>query len=190
MNIFFLSNDPVKAAQMECDKHVVKMILESAQMLCTAHRVLDGTITRGPSKSGLTTVKQYQHPDPVFDQLLYKAVHVNHPSAVWTRENSANYNWHYRHFAALCEEYTFRYEKVHKTDYQLRGLLSNLPANIPYADKPTKAPLAMFDECKISDDTVECYRNYYMTKQDKFNVRWTKRHAPEWFRYNDEVYVL
>ena len=190
MNIFVLSNDPVESAQMQCDKHVVKMILESGQMLSTAHRVLDGSITYGPSKSGLTRVKQYFHPDPVYNELLYKAVHINHPCTVWTRENSANYNWHYHHFVALCDEYTYRYNKIHSTDHQLRSMLSNLPANIPRTQSMTKMPLAMFDECKVSNDTVECYRNYYQTKQDKFDVHWTKRRAPDWFRFNNEAYFL
>ena len=175
---------------MQCDKHICKMIIESGQMLSTAHRVLDGTSYFGSSMSGLTTVKRYSHPDPEFDRLLYKVVHINHPSTVWTRENSANYNWHYRHFCALCDEFTYRYNKIHCTDNLLRGILSNLPVNISYAEETSKAPLAMFDECKISDDTVECYRTFYMTKQDSFNVRWTKRTVPSWFRFHDEAYVL
>ena len=60
MNIFILDNDPVLAAQQQCDKHVVKMIVESGQMLSTAHRMLDGVVERRPSKSGKTTVNYYK----------------------------------------------------------------------------------------------------------------------------------
>ena len=69
MNIFYIDTCPVKAAQMQCDKHVVKMVLESAQMLCTAHHSF------------------WQHDVP------YKPTHRNHPSAVWARSNSKHYDW-------------------------------------------------------------------------------------------------
>jgi len=190
MNIFVLSNDPAKAAQMQCDRHIIKMTLESAQMLSTAHRVLDGDQIRQRSKSGLRHVTTYRHPDSHLDQVLYKSVHVNHPCTVWTRQSSANYNWHYQHFIALCNEFTYRYGKIHKTDRQLRFVLARLPENIPQSSEFTPMPLAMFDECKVSDNVVECYRNYYQTKQNKFNVQWTRRHAPDWFQFHNEGYVL
>ena len=116
MNIFVLHQDPVAAAQMQCDKHVVKMIVESAQMLSTAHRMLDGTVQIAPSKSGKRMVKHYRlFDDPEMDQLLYKAVHYKHPCTVWTMESAQNYMWHWRHLDALCEEYTYRYGKIHAT---------------------------------------------------------------------------
>ena len=92
MNIFRLDNDPFVAAYNQCNKHVVKMCLETAQLLSTAHRVLDG---------------EDANPD------LYKATHKNHPSAVWARENSSNYLWLMQHFDALLLEYAFRYYKRH-----------------------------------------------------------------------------
>jgi hypothetical protein len=90
MNIFILSVDPVAAAQLQCDKHVVKMIVESAQMLSTVHRILDGELKRGPSKSGKTMSKQWVLPDSR-DSVMYKAVHVGHPCTVWSMINSGNY---------------------------------------------------------------------------------------------------
>jgi len=75
MNLFVLNKDPVKAAQLQCDKHVVKMIVESAQMLSTAHRMLDGTLERRASKSGKTTVKYWTMPDER-ENIFYKAVHM------------------------------------------------------------------------------------------------------------------
>ena len=99
MNIFILSEDPVKAAKQQCDAHVVKMVLESAQMLSTTCRVLDGEETKIPSKSGKTMVKAWVLPDPR-DEILYKAVHVNHPCTLWTMESKANYDWHFQHYKA------------------------------------------------------------------------------------------
>jgi hypothetical protein len=88
MNIFILDNDPVIAAQEQCDKHVVKMIVESAQMLSTVHRMLDGTMERRPSKSG--AMLQYWKLHDERETTLYKACHFNHPSTVWTRECGLN----------------------------------------------------------------------------------------------------
>ena len=182
MNIFTLDNNPVIAAQLQCDKHAAgKMCVESAQMLSTAHRVLDGEIQKVPSKSGKTMVKHWALPDSR-DEILYKAVHVNHPCTVWTCQTSANYQWHYRHFVALCDEYTYRYGKVHLSDKLLRHHLCHLPNNIP--DKPiTPFAIAMGSnpECIIEDDPVLSYKNYYKTKKDRFSMVWTKREIPDWF---------
>ena len=181
MNIFILSEDPVLAAQLQCDKHVVKMIVESAQMLSTAHRMLDGTETRKPSKSGKTMVKYWTHPTK--EDLLYKAVHIGHPCTVWSMESIANYIWHYNHFVALCDEYQYRYGKVHGTDALLRDVLIEPPINIPEKGL-TPFPLAMKanPECIHPDDPVKSYRMFYQTKQDRFKMAWTKRPIPEWFQ--------
>ena len=106
MNIFILDESPVIAAQMHCDKRVPKMIVESAQMICTAHRMLDGSTIRKPSKSGKRIINYWQHPDPNDEELLYKAVHHNHPCTVWARQTTGNYDWHYELFAELCNEFT------------------------------------------------------------------------------------
>lgn len=182
MNIFFLSESPRAAAIQQCDKHVVKMIVESAQMLSTAHRLLDGSMDRRPSKSGKTKVKYWELPDSKLESIMYKAVHVGHPCTVWTMESKANYDWHYEHFVALCNEYRYRYGKVHKTDSLLRYILMNPPTNIPDVGLTTK-PVAMGSnpECIIPNDPVTSYRNYYQTKQDRFKMAWTNRTVPEWF---------
>ena len=114
MNIFILDPNPKEAARLQCDKHVVKMILESAQMLSTSHRMLDGTLEYRPSVSGKRMVKYYKHPDQVAEDNLYKAVHFDHPCTEWTMETKENYMWHYEHFLALGDEYTYRYGKHHK----------------------------------------------------------------------------
>ena len=182
MNIFILDESPVKAAQLQCDKHVVKMILESAQMLSTAHRMLDGYVERRPSKSGKTMVKYYVHPDPELENVLYKAVHHHHPCTVWSMESVQNYLWHYEHFVALCVEYQYRYKKVHNTQLLLEEILATPPKNIPNKGL-TPFALAMKHEpqCIHEDEPVRSYQEYYQTKQDRFKMVWTGRQTPEWF---------
>ena len=182
MNLFVLDKDPTIAAQVQCDKHVVKMIVESAQMLSTVHRMLDGVETKRRSVSGKTMAKYFELPDDR-EHTLYKACHFNHPCTIWTRESMFNYRWHYIHFAALCDEYTYRYGKIHSTDTKLRKALEQLPNNIPVV-KMTQFKLAMKSnpEC-ISSCPITSYRKFYETKQHRFKMDWTKRKAPEWFTY-------
>lgn len=179
MNMFYLHPDPIVAARMQCDKHVVKMIVESAQMLSTAHRMLDGTLTMKPSKSGKRMVKYFELSNNL-ESVLYKAVHHNHPCTVWTRESKDNYLWHYNHFIALCDEYKYRYGKTHATDNLLREVLATPPATIPERGM-TEIPLAMKSnpECMFPEDPVKSYKLYYKTKETKFNMVWTNRPIPE-----------
>jgi hypothetical protein len=181
VNIFYLDHNPVEAARSHLDKHVVKMILEYAQLLSTAHRVLDGVLTVGLSKSGRKR-KQYVLNDER-DQVLYSATHINHPSAVWVRQNKANYDYLYALFVSTCDEYTHRYGKTHLTDSKLREVLHEFPKNIYSDDKlhvwhgPTPA---MPDECKIAGDHIASYRKYYIDKKADMAM-WTNREPPEWF---------
>lgn len=174
MNIFAVDNDPIKAAQALVDSHVVKMILETAQLLSTAHRVIDGKEYIGKSKSG-RNAKRWLLPDER-EQHLYSATHVSHPSAVWCRLSNNNYNWLACHFGALCNEYTYRYGKVHKTAALIPWLI-NPPHDIAVGYK-TPVTQAMPDEYK-NPSSVEAYRNYY--KHGKKHLhKWTNREAPEW----------
>lgn len=183
MNIFILDTNPIVAAQWQCDKHVVKMIVESAQMLSTAHRILDGEQTRRPSISGKTMVKYWVHPNQDLEDKLYKAVHVGHPCTVWTMETNANYEWHYQHFKALCIEYRFRYGKTHSTETLLTDTLRRAPTHTKWSNLRTPFALAMTHEpqCIHKDDPVKSYQEYYHTKQDRFKMVWTRRETPEWF---------
>jgi hypothetical protein len=182
MNLFVLSECPIKAAQLQCNAHATKMVVESAQMLSTAHRMLDGYLEKRPSSSGKRMSKYYVHPDEVLEQELYKAVHHYHPCTVWTMETSANYEWHYKHFVALAEEFEYRYEKVHGSFAKLGKLLSKLPDNIPQGEQ-TIWPLAMKSnpECMFPSDPVKSYRLFYQTKQERFKMEWKKRSVPSWF---------
>jgi hypothetical protein len=146
MNIFYLSTDPEKAAKYMYNKHVVKMILESAQLLCTAHVISDGENANVP----------------------YKVTHKNHPSAIWARESTSNYKWLYDHMIALGEEYTRRYGKKHLTIIKCSGVLSKAPANVTKTEL-TPMPQCMPDQYKVPGNSVEAYWNYY--EAEKVNVK-------------------
>ena len=158
MNIFYLDNDPKMCAEWSVDSHCVKMILESAQLLSTAHRVLDGH--EYIDDGGKRKVKRWRLDDDRNAQ-LYSATHVNHPSAVWCRETEANYLWLWSLLREYCKEYTYRYGKTHKVEAD--GLLYDLrytPHNTPliYFTEP---PSAMDPKYIISKDPIVNYRNYY-----------------------------
>ena len=188
MNIFVLDEDPIIAAQLQCDRHVVKMILESMQMMSTCHRMLDGKLTKRPSISGKRMVKYYdlyEGSDDLEAELLYmRAVHFNHPCNKWLRRSSANYRWLWEHTKALCNEYTYRYGKTHKNEMPLLWGLQSTPRNIPNG-KLTPFELAMKDypECLALKDPVKAYQAFYQTKQHRFKMVWTKRQVPDWFNY-------
>lgn len=175
MNIFYLDKNPEIAANMHCDKHVVKMILEMAQLLSTAHRVLDGEQFTELSKNN-RKIKRWKLNDFLEDH-LYKATHVNHPSAVWVRESKENYEWAYKLFVALCSEYTHRYGKVHLTETKLKDYLELIPTNIQ-SKGLTIIPQAMPDYCK-EIDPVQGYRKYYINEKAKM-LNYTNRETPYW----------
>ena len=128
MNLFYLHKEPEVSATLHCDKHVVKMIIEYAQMLSTAHRMLDGESYYGLSKNG-RKIQRWRMSDNSLDDVLYKASHINHPSTRWVRENAIQYQYAYDMFTNLCDEYTYRYNKEHLTDIKLRDVLNNIPNN-------------------------------------------------------------
>ena len=180
MNIFYLSENPKIAAIEHVDKHVVKMILETAQLLCTAHRVLDGvekTISTKTKNGKNKNVIVYSL-DAQKDALFYKTTHKNHPCAIWARQNINNYMWLYQLFVELCNEYTFRYGKTHRTDFLLRKVLATPPTNISN-DGFTPPPQAMPEQYKHTNP-VTAYRQYYIGAKKEF-AKWSLRPTPEWF---------
>ena len=180
MNIFYLDHDVRKCAEMHNDKHTVKMILEYAQLLSTAHRVLDGTISVGKSASGRKKTSYVLMDNREF--ILYSATHVNHPSAVWVIQSYANYVWLSKLLTELCREYTYRYGKIHKVE--LSGLEEELmypPMNIAPVTVPFTEPTpAMPDEVKIPGNSIASYRNYYI-KNKVHLANWKKRSIPQWY---------
>lgn len=155
MNIFVLSRDVDKAARALADVHVVKMTLETTQLLCTAIR--------------------YLVPDMPEDN-LYRETHSNHPCTIWARSSPANYMWLLRYGFALCEEYTLRYGRVHKC----QSVLSLLPV-FKCDEEPSSFALAMPDEFKHSNP-VTAYRRYYRLSK-AVNIKrftYTNRKPPAW----------
>lgn len=176
MNIFQLDLNPTKAAEYHCDRHVVKMILEYSQLLSTAHRILDGTEQESRTKTGRRATTWRLEDER--ESILYKATHINHPSAIWARESTGNYQWLQSLLVAVCSEYTYRYGKVHKCERD--GLVSRLaspPLNIKTSDI-TPLRLAMPDEYRLSDP-VEAYRKYIRLGKPHLHA-WKKRPVPEW----------
>jgi len=176
MNIFYLDTNPETSARMHNDKHVVKMIIEYAQLMSTAHRVLDGEMYYGLTANG-RKIKRWRLNSNMED-ILYKASHVNHPSAIWARSSNNNYNWLYCLFVSLCDEYTHRYGKVHETDRKLRDVLASPPMNIEIGYK-SQPPQAMPDDVKVEGDSISAYQNYYIKYKSGFN-KYTNREIPTW----------
>lgn len=174
MNIFYLDHDPKICAAFHCDKHVVKMILEYAQILSTAHRLLDGVQVKITLKT--KTKINYVMRNPEHEQLLYKVTHQNHPSTVWVRQSSQHYAWLYEMFVSLLEEYTHRYGKVHATA-KLVDILKNPPKNLKDNGWVDVTP-AMPDEYK-SSTALQSYRSYY-TQAKKELLSYKNREVPEW----------
>ena len=157
MNIFYLDRDIEKNVQYHCDKHVVKMILESAQLLSSVHHMTNEV----PPLS------------------VYKLTHKNHPCAIWARSSLANYEYLFALTVLLNDEYRFRYSK--KFDHKSMSIVQDMPIpNLP--DLPfTEPPKCVHDDFKDIDDVVDAYRAYY--KRDKASFcTWTNREIPEWFR--------
>ena len=181
MNIFILDEDPVIAARMLCDRHIPKMIVESAQMLSTAHRLLDGSPTKRRSRSGKTIQTYYEFKD-MRDELYYTAVHKHHPCTTWTMASIENYNWHYGHFAEMSKEFTFRRQKKHATWEKIGMILAAPPINIPKI-KRTEFAQAMshYPECKVEGNAVQAYRNYYHRAKPFAKWEWG-REAPNWWK--------
>lgn len=183
MNIFYLDSNPQKCAEYHMDRHSIKMILEYCQLLSTAHRVLDGVQTVGFSDAGRKK-NVYRINDSRNDS-LYSATHVNHPSAVWVRKSVKNYMNLVCILVNLCEEYTYRYGKIHKC--HASGLVEKLrvpPNNISHTEPFTEPTPAMPDEVKIAGDSISSYRNYYI-KNKQHLASWqgkvNSRNVPSWF---------
>jgi len=155
MNIFFLDENPTLSAKYHVDKHVVKMILETAQLLCGVHHATD----------------------QLTDQVPYKLSHKNHPCAIWVRESLSNYLYLCELGLELGKEYTYRYGKRHKSIDVIEWCIVNKP-NIPDIGF-TKPAMAMPDEFKV-DSVVESYRNYYMGAKSDL-ASWKNREKPLWF---------
>lgn len=152
MNIFVLDEDPILAAQMLCDRHVLKMLLETGQMLCAAH------------------------PPEVAP---WKRTHYNHPCTVWARSSKKNYEWLAAHGLSICNEYTVRYGRRHKCEDVMLWCSENIPSSVP--DGPmTPFAIAIKDKKYHLSDVVSSYRAYYLGEKARF-AKWNHSPTPDWW---------
>lgn len=182
MNIFYLSSYPEVCAKMHNDSHCSKMIIEYAQLMSTAHRYLDGEMYYGLTKNG-RKIKRWKVNSNLED-VLYKASHINHPSAIWVRQSKENYEYLYKLWTELHNEFVYRYRSgslnPHESYRKLHEALKYPPINIPEGNftQPTPAmPDDVKDKCSILS-----YRKYY-NKYKQHLAKWSKREVPEWFEY-------
>lgn len=162
MNIFLLHLIPQICAQMHCDKHVVKMILETCQMLCSVWHITD---------------PEYEIYKPP-----YKLAHKNHPCTIWTRTSLTNYNWLCQLGLELCKEYTYRYGKTHVCEQYIRALSEQIP---PIPDIGFTTPAQAMPDMYKDNDPVDAYRTYYFF--GKYNIlSWkgkiASRDPPSWIQ--------
>ena len=171
MNIFVLSRNVRSCAAMHCDQHVVKIALETAQLLSTSLYLVDGETWEKLHSAGRA----------------YKPSHMQHPCALWTRASINNYLWLCRLGIELCEEYTYRFgerrggekgPRCHKSAAVIRVLREHAPM-LPKLRHVTPFAIVVPDDCQVGD-AVLCYREYYLRHKSAF-ARWTKRAPPAWF---------
>jgi hypothetical protein len=162
MNIFVLDKDAGKAASFHNDRHVVKMILETAQLLCTAHHYLDGS----------------QCAESRVGELVLRPTHTTHPCAKWVRESSENYEWAHRLGIALILEYERRYSKTH----------SYLPLMMRLAQKPLNLPVgpqSVWPQCMPArwhrSSAVDAYRLYYFNEKQHLAAWKYPATKPQWW---------
>lgn len=192
MNIFVLHWKPRKCARWHVDKHVVKMILETCQLLYTAHWMAvypeleeHKSVMKLSRAQKALPVPSHMSKAPLCEasgEAGYRPCHIHHPCAVWTRASTGNYRWLAELGVELAREYRFRYQKIHSCEKHIVWLYNYLPPNL--LDQPRiDFTIAMADEYKISKDPIRAYRHYYRTqKAEKGILQYTVRHPPHWLQ--------
>ncbi len=175
MNIFVLDWDLKKCAQNHVDRHVVSQVKESAQILSTAHRMLDGYWYT--EKVNGRNIQRWELLD-AREQHIYKSTHFNHPSVKWCRESLHNYTWLSCLFVELLKEYTYRYNKVHACSRLVSALLT-APSNISWEKPFTQPTPAMDSQYIVPGDSLASYRNYYKFAKQHLHS-WKNREIPDW----------
>jgi hypothetical protein len=136
-------------------------------------------------------INYWVHPNNNLEASLYKAVHHGHPCTKWTMESKANYDWHYDHFIALCDEFKYRFGKQHMTAEKLSETLQKAPDNInDIGITPFAQAMSHYPECIVEDNAIQAYRNYYHVA--KPFAKWEKgRPAPVWWEgYKGTEFLL
>ena len=182
MNIFFIDKSLKTAAHMMTDKHIIKMCTESAQMLSTAHRILDGKQTTGiiggKKKTVFLMPDEFIADDAIQNKVLHSVTHANHPSNSWTRLNTATYMHHVEILIEMLCEYTTRYKRIHAVESELLPILIEPPKNLKSGNF-IEPPQTIGDQY-LHSDLVEGYRRFYAATKWGF-AKWKHDIIPEWF---------
>jgi hypothetical protein len=185
MNLFYLDEDLDKCAEAHVDRHIVKMPLEAAQLLCTAIWVDEvlGFVPRALNREESAVLNEHKAKIkhlPLEERPLtpYLPMMYNHPCTIWTRSSLDNFEWVHCYANALNDEYHYRYGKEHKSVVEVINKLPE-PKNMP-RDGLTPFGMAMPDELKDPDDVVGSYRLYYHTDKATF-AKWSHRPIPDWW---------
>jgi len=186
MNLFYLDEDLDKCAEYHVDKHVNKMQLETAQMICTNLWIdnLLGYVPRALNKEEnkvLTQARLAEKDLPIEERTIpYLPTMQNHPCTIWMRTSLDNFEWSHCYANALSSEQHYRYGTTHKSILIINALPD--PKNIPSIGFTTFG-LAMPDSLKNYDDPIGSYRMYYMLDKGTF-ASWKKRSKPPWWDEN------
>ena len=186
MNIFVLNESPILAARDHCNKHVVKMILESAQMLCAAHWIGWQQMLKPPVDELSRREVQAWLSERIDPRLCppWKMTHASHPCTRWAQQSWGNYMWLSLHGMELCREYTRRYGKVHKAEEIHRWLNRVIPPTFEgTTDTPngvTPFAIAMPEKYHVPGDAVQSYRDYYLGEKSRF-AKWPTDKIPGWW---------
>ena len=184
MNLFYLDDDLDKCAEAHVDKHIVKMPLEVAQILCTTiwiDRHL-GFVPRELNKEERDHLNQLKNeikhlPSEERPLTPYLPMMYNHPCTIWARSSLDNHEWTHCYGNALGEEYRYRYGKQHKSV----TVINNLPDPIDLERVGfTTFGLAMPDILKDYENPIQSYRDYYHLDKATF-ASWTGRPTPAWW---------
>lgn len=195
MNIFYLNENVIICAKEHCDAHVRRMLVEYAQMLSTAHRILDGTkiiilhtincvykLTDENKLSSLPKGRKqtiYKLSDPKFEETLYKTTHINHPSTKWVRSSIENYMWLYSLFVELGKEYKNRFKKEHLSIIKLKDILATPPKNLKtlgFKEPPQCMPIEYQEK-----ETINAYKEFYKKSKTRF-ATYRYSEPPDWLK--------
>jgi|TARA_R110002012_G_scaffold321050_1_gene547221 hypothetical protein len=184
MNIFILDDDIDKCAEYHVDKHIVKMPLEAAQMLCTNHWINKylGHIPRKLESHEWQVIKEAKT-NKVRD-FPYLPTMYNHPCTIWARQSLDNYEWLYCYALALNDEYGYRYGKSHKSVQEVVLRLPD-PVQLPRTGL-TQFVMAMPDDLK-SENPIQSYRQFYHKDKATF-ASWKGRNKPDWWLEEEADY--
>lgn len=194
MNLFYLDEDHDTNARFHVDKHVIKMILEAAEMLCMAHIVTQTVgffpkaLPQDEYRECVAFKKTFKDELPVHRVIPYvgRDSHLNHPSSIWVRSSLENYywTWCYMHSLEMERRYRNPQGKPEHESYRLVKEKLDDP-DIPNLGF-TKFALAMgtmkeqYPEFVLEDDPIQSYRNFYMADKSTF-ATWKNRDVPYWW---------